>query len=85
MKMIDFIKSKWLYEEFLTLKQEDYIKYHEEYNRNRGFWCRNIGRVLKMIELREEWMTYKEIANLFNCTHQNVQSSVKLFYKKSNK
>ena len=67
MKIKDFLKSKWLWWEWLILREEERTTYSREYMRNRRpaqvIEDEKIReeRNKRIIEMRESWMTLQEI------------------------
>lgn len=112
MRMIDFIKEKGLYEEWLMKKEEietergrrrymenkesmkEYQKKWREKNKEHlaKYWkSRHKSqylkkwpkeKVLNMVDLHNQWLSQVEIAEMLWCTKQNVNTSLKLYFKK---
>lgn len=72
MKMRDFIKSKWLWGEFLEIKYDELRKYNKIYTSN-GSKDIAIVRNEKISKMRKEWKTLREIWKEIWISHERVR------------
>lgn len=77
MKMQDFIKSKWLWGEFLEIKDDELRKYNKRYTSKRytsnGSKDIAIVRNEKISKMRKEWKTLREIWEEIWISHERVR------------
>lgn len=83
MRISAFLKSKWLYDEFLRANREEYLNYQREYNRTHPRYAKKWPKekVLKMVELHNQWLSQAKIADIMWCSRQNVNTALKIFFK----